>query len=115
MNITRRRFVTSTTLAATSLAGCLGALSGEMTVTETRLAYDDGKIGVFVGLRDANPNRAGPVSIRATLLEDGEQLAMRTQEFDVGGNKKANVIVWFDDLSADERQHVTGASAEVAE
>lgn len=112
MSLNRRRFVGLIAGATAALAGCTG--SGPMTVSDTRLAHQEGRVGVFVSLRDADPNEAGPVTVRAELLDgDEEVIAEREEEFEVGGRDEANVVVWFDAVSDADRERVTGARASV--
>ena len=110
----RRRFLgglVATGIAAT--AGCTGS-SGPMAVTDTRLAHEEDKIGVFATLEDRDQNRAGSVTVHAELLDvNNEVIEDREKEFDVGGRDEANVIVWFEELPDDKQDRVEGAWAEV--
>lgn len=85
-----------------------------MTVTDTRIAHQDGQVGVFVSLEETSQNDAGPVTVHAEILNgDEEVIADRQEEFDVGGRDEANVVVWFDGLSDADRDRVQGARASV--
>lgn len=113
MSLKRRGILKLTAAGLIGLAGCTGA-SGPMTIKDTRVAHKDQKVGVFAELQDTSPGKAGAVTVHAELLDGQDKvIAEKKQEFDVGGRDKANVIVWFEDLSESDRGRVEGARAEV--
>ncbi|WP_152422142.1 hypothetical protein [Natrialba asiatica] len=84
-----------------------------MSVSDTRVAHKEGKVGVFVTLQEEAPDEAGSVKVRANLFDgEGVPFKERIKEFDVGGNSEANVSIWFEDLTDEEKEKVDGAKAE---
>lgn len=95
-----------------ALAGCSDSAK-PARVTDTRVAYDDHRVGVFVSLTDANPNEAGPIMIHAELLAGETVIAEREKSVQHPPEGGGNYVIWFEDLSESDRGRVDGARASV--
>lgn len=111
---TRRKFVIGGLSAGFigSLAGCSG-LSKPARVTDTRVAYDDNRVGVFVSLEDANPNESSPITVHAELLAGDEVVAERDKEVQHPPQSGGNYVIWFKEVSQSDRERIDGARASV--
>lgn len=111
---TRRKFVVTGLSVGVigSLAGCSGS-SKPARVTDTRVAYDDNRVGVFVSLEDANPNESSPVTVHVELLAGDEMVAERDKEVQHPPESGGNYVIWFEDVSQSDRERIDGARASV--
>lgn len=111
---TRRKFVVAGLSVGFlgSLAGCSGS-SKPATVTDTRVAYEDNRVGVFVSLQDSNPNESSPVTVHAELLAGDEVVVERDKEVQHPPESGGNYVIWFEDISQSDRERIDGARASV--
>jgi hypothetical protein len=111
---TRREFVVYA--LATPLVGVLAGCSGSSKparVTDTRVAYDEDRVGVFVSLQDANPDESGPVTVHAELLAGDEVVTEREKEVQHPAQSGSNYVIWFENITDADRERIDGAQASV--